>query len=167
MPGVRLIVMLGLLAVGGYQAFAQGGGDCVKGSSASAASMDAHDNIASAEHPAQIVPTAGPSLLSRSPALRITLRPTAADPDAPFLAQVFATSVCDAKDRGREQLLGVVSFFPLKLGQAQEFVLPAPQHGFPAVTPHNVRLSVKLIPANPARPLDRASVDVDSAQFVD
>jgi hypothetical protein len=129
--------------------------------------MDAHDNIASAEHPAQIVPTTGPSLLSRSPALRITLRPTAADPDAPFLAQVFATSVCNAKDRGREELLGVVSFFPLKLGQAQEFVLPAPQYGFPAVALQNIRLTVKLIPANPARSLDLASVEVDGAQFVD
>jgi hypothetical protein len=157
--------MLGLLAVGGDQAFAQGGGDCVKGSSA--ASMDAHANIASAEHPAQIVPTAGPSLLSRSPALRITLRPTAADPDSPFLAQVFATSMCDAKDREREELLGVVSFFPLKLGQAQEFVLPAPQYGFRAVTLQNLRLTVKLIPANPARSLDRASVEVDGAQFVE
>ena len=75
--------------------------------------------------------------------------------------------MCDAKDRGREQLLGVVSFFPLKLGQAQEFVLPAPQYGFPAVTLQNVRLAVKLIPANPARSLDRASVEVDGAQFVD
>jgi hypothetical protein len=167
MLGVRLIVMLGLLAAGGGQGFAQVGSDCVKGSSVSAASMDAHDNIASTEHPAQIVPTAGPSLLSRSPALRITLRPTAADPDAPFLAQVFATSVCNAKDRGREELLGVVSFFPLKLGQAQEFVLPAPQYGFPAVALQNIRLTVKLIPANPARSLDLASVEVDGAQFVD
>ena len=54
MFGVRLIIMLGLLAVCGGQGFAQVGSDCVKGSSVSAASMDAHNNIASTEHPAQI-----------------------------------------------------------------------------------------------------------------
>jgi hypothetical protein len=51
------------------------------------------------------------------------------------------------------------------MGQSQDFVLAAPEKGFPSVAPQNVQLTVKLIPANPARSLAKASVEVVKAQF--
>jgi hypothetical protein len=120
---------------------------------------------ATADQPAEFSPKDGPTSLSRSPALRLTLRPTVADPASPFLAEVFAKDVCGTNPNGLGQLLGVVSFFPLKVGQSQEFVLAAPEHGFPSVATQDVRLTVKLVPANPARSLTDTSVEVVSAQF--
>lgn len=139
---------------------------CADVSRSSFESMDEQSRVATASQPAKIFPEAGPRLLSSSSALRLTLRPTEADPDAPFLAQVFvATKLSGTKKQGPGQLLGVVSFFPLNLGQAQDFVLPAPKQGFPSVMPQNVELTVKLIPANPARSLGNTSVEVVNAQF--
>ena len=91
----------------------------------------------------------GPSLLSRSPALRLTLRPTAAVPDESFLVQVLMTSQCGAREKRQAQTLGVVSFFPLRLGRPQEFVLSAPQQGFPALSPQHVELTVNSSRPNP------------------
>jgi hypothetical protein len=120
---------------------------------------------ATAEQPARFSTKFGPASLSKSPALQLVLRPTAADPDSPFIVQISAKSLC--KGNANEQLLGSVSFYPLKLGQPQVFVLPAPQRGFPSTPPQDVELTVRLIPANPARSLEHASLEVVKAQFVE
>jgi hypothetical protein len=152
-----IVLVFGLLA-----AFLGGGQETRASDDGSAQSR-----VATASRPAEVSLKAGPRLVSSSPALRLTLRPTEGDPDSPFLAQIFAADLSGTKEQGSKQLLGVVSFFPVKLGQAQVFVLPAPQHGFPAVAPQNVQLIVKLIAANPARSLDNTSVEVVSALFAE
>jgi hypothetical protein len=166
------IILFGLAmlaAAGGgplftQNALAQDAHACVDASSPTGAAMETA-NVATAQKPARISAKDGPNSLSSSPALQLTLRPTAADPNTPFLVQIFAKNVCAANANGPGQLLGVVSFFPVKLGQSQDFVLAAPEKGFPSVAPQNVQLTVKLIPANPARSLANASVEVVKAQF--
>jgi hypothetical protein len=151
-----------IAAIGGDRAVAANA--CVDLSSPPVGNMDS-SRTATAEQPAQVSPKDGPTSLSRSPALRLTLRPTVADPASPFLAEVFAKNVCGTNASGPGQLLGVVSFFPLRVGQSQEFVLAAPEQGFPSVAPQDVQLTVKLVPANPAGSLTDTSVEVVSAQF--
>jgi hypothetical protein len=168
MSRIRRSVVLALLLaaqVAAWQAVAQQVSDFARAVSAGD-NMTADSNVATVGHPARISPQSGPKLLSNSKALRITLRPIQANPNSPFLAQIFAQNV-GSKQNQAEQLLGVVSFYPLKPGQSQEFVLPAPKSGFPPVPLSDVRLMVKLIPANSARSIGTASVEVDSAQFVD
>jgi hypothetical protein len=162
------IAALGLLVVvaSGTRPSAQSGGDGVKEPAVSVGSPDARTNVATAEHPARVVPTSGPGLLSSSPALRLTLRATKADPDSPFLVQVFAKNAGGTEADRPDSLLGVVAFSSLRPGQPQEFVLAAPENGFPSIPLRNAELTVKLIPANPARSLDGASVAVEHVQFV-
>jgi hypothetical protein len=143
---------------------AQNAPACVDASSPTGAAMETA-KVATAQQPAQILAKDGPNSLSSSPALQLTLRPTAADPNTPFLVQIFAKDTCAANATEPGELLGVVSFFPVKMGQSQDFVLAAPEKGFPSVAPQNVQLTVKLIPANPARSLAKASVEVVKAQF--
>jgi hypothetical protein len=164
------MVVLALVAAGigcAGETFAQGSGGCGDGSPLADSKMDADSKVATALHPARIVPVSGPSLLSRSPALRLTLRPTAAASDASFLIQVLMTNRCGVQERRQTQTLGVVSFFPLRLGRPQEFVLPAPQQGFPALSPQHVELTVKLIPAQPDGRLEETSVEVVDARFAE
>jgi hypothetical protein len=114
--------------------------------------------LATSEMSAQVTPKNS----STSPqAVQLTLRPTELDPDANFMVQVYATHEQDRKGSSPGQLLGTVAFFPLKLGQAQEFVLPAPLSG--AAT--DVQLTIKIISANPDQPVKRAAVEVMNAQF--
>lgn len=162
-----ILLSSGLLAAlaGGSEASARDVSSCAAGAFATFATMTVGSKLATAQQPAQVLPEAGPSSLASSPALRITLRPMAADPDSPFIAQVFAAKTCGAKEGGPGELLGTVSFYPLKVGQSQDFVLPAPPHGFPSVAPGDVQVTVKLISANPARSLENASVEVVDAQF--
>jgi hypothetical protein len=164
------MVVLGLVAAGigcSGETLAQGAGACGDGSPPTDSRMDLDSKVATAQHPARIVPVSGPSLLSRSPALRLTLRPTAAAPDASFLVQVLMTDRCGAQEKRKAQTLGVVSFFPLRLGRPQEFVLPAPQQGFPALSPQHVELTIKLIPPQPDGRLEETSVEVVDAQFAE
>jgi hypothetical protein len=155
-----------MLVAGAAQAFAQDAGNCAD-VSPTGPGMESRSKVATAEQPARVLPKEGTGLLSRSPALRLTLRPTAADPDSPFLAQVFAKDMCGKSGNGPGLLLGVVSFFPLRVGQSQEFVLAAPEQGFPSVAPQNVQLTVKLVPANPERSLANTSVEVVNARFAE
>jgi hypothetical protein len=145
-------------------ALAQNAPACIDASSPTGAAMETA-KVATAQQPAKILTKDGPNSLSSSPALQLTLRPTAADPNTPFLVQVFAKDVCAANANGPGELLGVVSFLPVKMGQSQDFVLAAPEKGFPSVAPQNIQLTVQLIPANPARSLAKASVEVVKAQF--
>jgi hypothetical protein len=162
-----LLLGLAVLAAAlmGRETRAQAKPACADISSPEGPSMVAQSAIATPQQPARIVPGDGPRLISKSPALRLTLRPTALDPDVPFLAQVFARDVCGGDGPG--QLLGVVSFLPAKIGQSQEFVLPAPELGFPSVARQNIQITIKLIPANSARELDRASLEVVKAGFAE
>ena len=123
--------------------------------------MEQHSDVATAQQPAQVTVKAGPNLVSGSNALRLTLRPMEADPNSPFLVAVSASYSCDDKADALDQALGTVAFYPLKVGEPQEFVLPAPRQGLP----QNAQLTVRLIPANPDRSLGNASVEVLSAQF--
>ena len=164
------MVVLGLVAAGigcAGDTFAQGSGSCDDGSPLINSKMDGDSKVATALHPARFVPVSGPSLLSRSPALRLTLRPTAAASDASFLVQVLMTNRCGAQEGRQAWTLGVVSFFPLRLGRRQEFVLPAPQQGFPALSPQDVELTVKLIPAQHDGRIENTSVEVVDARFAE
>ena len=164
-------LLLGLVvlaaALMGRETRAQASPACADVSSPEGPSMVAQSAIATPQQPAHIVPGDGPRSIAKSPALRLTLRPTAVDPDVPFLAQVFARDVCSGGGNGPGQLLGVVSFLPAKIGQSQEFVLPAPELGFPSVARQNIQITIKLIPANSARELDRASLEVVKAGFAE
>lgn len=129
--------------------------------------MNEQSTIATPQQPARIVPSDGPSLISKSPALQLTLRPTAVDPDVPFLVQVYAKDICNDKANPTGELLGVVSFLPLTLDKEQKFVLPAPEHGFPLTASRNVQIIVKLIPADSAGRLERGSLEVVNARFAE
>ena len=152
------------LAVDADGAPAQDGVLCANATSSVA--MSDWSPVATVQEPAKIVPGDGPNLVSSSPALKLTLRPTAANPNSPFTAQVFARKICGSNKGDLGQLLGEVSFYPLKVGQSQEFVLAAPSQGFPSVAPEGLQLTVKLVSANPNRVLDTASVEVVKARFV-
>jgi hypothetical protein len=165
---IGVVVALGLCtgAVRETASLAQSASQCVNGPATRDKIMGAHASVATAEQPALVLPTAGPISVSNSPALRVTLRPTKADPNSPFLVQIFAND-CETTSGSPEQLLGVVSFFHLRLGKSEDFVVTAPQSGFPPILFQNVQLIVKLVPANPAESLVDASVEVDGAHFVD
>jgi len=98
--------------------------------------MDAQSKLATAHMPVQFVLNKGPQLLSSARALVVTLRPANVDSDTPFLVQIFANR-CGSQEQGPGQLLGVLSFFFLSVVHTQDFVLPAPQEGFPAVAPQD------------------------------
>ena len=167
--GGLVAVTWGALAVAasGDAAFAHDVYQCPGAASAAIQKMTDQSTFATVQQPARIVVGAGPGLVSESSALRLTLRPTAVDPNAPFLAEVFAVDLCNSEGKGLGQLVGTVSFFPLKVGQSQDFVLPAPEKGFLSIAPQRVQLTVKLVPANPARTLNNASVEVLNAKFAD
>ena len=164
------ILALGLAmlaaAFTGREVYAQGNGACDV-YSPEGPTMDVQSEIATAQQPARIVPKDGPRLVSMSPALKLTLRPTAVDTDVPFLVQIFAKDLCTGSGNGPGQLLGVVSFLPPTIGQSQEFVLPAPELGFPSTSRQNIQITVKLIPANSARELRHASLEVVKARFAE
>jgi hypothetical protein len=157
-------VVLAGAAPGGAGVFAQSERGCLDGSQ-NGASMNANATVATPQRPAEVLAKAGPPLASHSPALQLTLKPTAADPGSPFLVQVYAKNMCDSATKGPGELLGVVSFFPAKVDQPQEFVLTPPEEGFPSVAPRDVQVTVKLIPANPSRALANVAVQVVSARF--
>ena len=124
-------------------------------------------SVATPRRPAEVVANAGPALVSLSPALQLTLKPTVTNPDSPFLVQVYAKNLCDKATQGPGELLGVVSFFHVKPDQSQEFVLTPPEKGFPSVAPRDVQLTVKLIPANPSHMLTDVVVEVVNARFAE
>jgi hypothetical protein len=165
-----LVLLLGLAmsaaAVAGREGRAQGGSTC-GAEPREGGSVNAQSAIATPQRPARIVPQDGPSLISESPALRLTLRPTATDADVPFLVQVFTKDLCGNSESGPGQLLGVVSFFPATIGKSQEFVLPAPAQGFPSTASQNIEITIKLIPANSVRELQHASLEVVKARFAE
>jgi hypothetical protein len=153
--------------IGGNTALAQDGGTCADGRSPKELSTDVNAKFATAQQPARILLKEGPKLVSRSAALQLTLKPVEADPDTPFLVQVYAKNLCETKESGPGELLGVVSFFHLKPGEPVDFVLTPPEKGFPSVAPQDIELTVKLIPVNPAAKLANLSIEVVKARFAE
>lgn len=96
-------------------------------------------------------------------ALEVTVRPLSTDPSTPFLVQVYV----DRRSRPHDdaELLGSFSFLPVRVGQAQTFVLPKPVVG--GLHAADVTLAIKLVPANPARGLGDAAVEILGARLVD
>jgi hypothetical protein len=169
-PRISRIILVGSVALavgapGGAGMSAQSEPRCVDGLQ-NGASMSARATVATPQRPAEVLAKAGPALASHSPALQLTLKPTAVDSDSPFLVQVYVKNVCDPS-KGPGELLGVVSFFPVKVDQPQEFVLTPPEKGFPSVASRDVLVTVQLIPANPSRALVNVAVEVISAQFAE
>lgn len=117
-------------------------------------------SVATAQKPAEVVPrgVASSDPKNGTSVLRLTLRPTATDPNIPFLVQVFANAPRNSNQEESSNLLGTVSFFPVKIGKTEDFVLPAPNAKHTAV-------AVKLIPANSTSTLKMTSVEVVDAQF--
>jgi hypothetical protein len=170
-PRISRIILVGSVALavaapGGAGMSAQSEPGCVDGSQ-NGASMNAKSTIATPQRPAEVLATAGRALASLSPALQLTLKPTAVNSDSPFLVQVYVKNVCDNAAKGPGELLGVVSFFPAKVNQPEEFVLTPPEKGFPSVAPRNVLVTVQLIPANPSRALVNVTVEVIRARFAE
>ena len=165
--GLIMVTWGALTAASGGATFGHDASQCPGTPSVATQKMIDQSTFATVQKPARVVVGASPGLVSQSPALRLTLRPTAVDPNAPFLAEVFAADLCDSKGKGPGQLVGTVSFFPLKVGHSQDFVLPAPENGFPSIASQRVQLTVRLVPANPARTLDNTSVQVLNAKFAD
>jgi hypothetical protein len=154
-------------AIGGNLAPAQDSSRCTDSSAQKELSMAASLRVATPQQPGRILLKEGPKSVSRSSALQLTLKPTRADPDSPFLVQVYIKNLCEPKASESGELLGVVSFFHLQLREPVVFVLPPPEKGFPAVAPQDVQLTVKLVPVNPAWTLKNVAVEVVKAQFVE
>ena len=153
-------------AIGGSPALAQGRDACADDVQKEL-SMDTNAKLATALQPARFLLKEGPKSVSTSPALQLTLKPVQGDFDSPFLVQVYAKNLCQAKDNEIGALLGVVSFFHLQPGVPVDFVLPPPEKGFPSVAPQDIELIVKLIPVNPEWHLANVSVEVVKAQFAE
>jgi hypothetical protein len=90
-------------------------------------------------------------------ALEVTARPISGENSPPYLVGVFVDG------SGPPKLLGSFSFYPARVGVAQTFVLPNPDRGSSG---QGLTLSVKLIPANPARDIKDAAVEVLGARIV-
>jgi hypothetical protein len=97
-------------------------------------------------------------------ALEVTARPVRGDDSSPpYLVGVF---VGDGKPGSAPaKMLGSFSFYPARAGESQKFIIPKPQLGD---TPPGKELtvSVKLIPANPARDIKDAAVEILGARLV-
>lgn len=98
-------------------------------------------------------------------ALEVTARPLATDISTPFLVQVYVSKTGHSIEKPLK-LLGSFSFFPVRIGQVQTFVLPKPAStgGVPV---NDMTLAIRLIPANPARDLTNAAVEIMSARVID
>jgi hypothetical protein len=98
-------------------------------------------------------------------ALEVTARPVGGeDSSAPYLVGVF---VGGGKPGGEpSRMLGSFSFYPVRAGEAQTFIIPKPQPGDSAPG-KDVTLSIKLIPANAARDIKGAAVEILGARVVE
>ena len=117
---------------------------------------------ATADQPAVIKPAVS-GTATKPTALKLTLCPIAVDPDIPFLARVYATPK-DGSNSGEALLLGSVSFYGIKTGKPQEFVVAAPAHKLAEVKPDG-DVTIDIVPANTARVLTNTSIQVLKAQF--
>jgi hypothetical protein len=115
----------------------------------------ASGRVATAEKPAILQVSGG---VKNAAALEVTARPISGD--SPYLVGVFQP---DPSGSGAPKLLGSFSFFPARAGVPQTFVLPNPDS---MSAGKDVTLSVRLIPANPARDIKDAAVEILGARMV-
>jgi hypothetical protein len=98
-------------------------------------------------------------------ALEVTARPVGGeDSSAPYLVGVFVGG--GETGGATSKMLGSFSFFPARAGVAQTFIIPKPQPGDTAPG-KDVTLSIKLIPANAARDIKGAAVEILGARVVE
>jgi hypothetical protein len=127
------------------------------GSEAVKASGAPCGRVATAQKPAIL---RVPSDAKGGAGLEVTARPISGENSPPYLVGVF---VGDPSGSGTPKLLGSFSFFPARVGVPQTFVLPNPDGGSAG---KDLTLSVKLIPANPARDIKDAAVEIVGARIV-
>jgi hypothetical protein len=162
--GRMTALVLGLAVFCSAPALGADGAHCDNPSNTAETQADMSDPyLATATKPAQ-VPVAGRASPVGSSALELTVRPKAEDPDSPFLVQVFGPDACGEGAGLANTLLGTFSFYPLRLGKAQKFVVQAPKTELSAGS--NSQVTVKLIPANPARTLQNSAIEIVGAKVV-
>jgi hypothetical protein len=161
-PKIALLVLSAVLvcgtAISGSLTMAGNGGGPVKGTGGVVPS----GVFATEQEPATI------QVLGGNPgggvALEVTARPVGGDASSsPYLVSVFATEGKSGKDIPK--LLGSFSFYPAHAGEAQTFVIPTSQIDDSPRT-KNLTLSIKLTPANPARDIKDAAVEILGARVV-
>jgi hypothetical protein len=152
---VLAVVMPALLTVPAGHSVAAEGAGTTRGSEIMKASEANSAHVATAERPA-ILQVSGE--VKNAAALKVTARPISGD--SPYLVGVFQR---DPSGSGATKLLGSFSFFPARVGVPQTFVLPNPDS---TPTGKDVTLSVRLIPANPARDIKDAAVEILDARMV-
>ncbi len=96
-------------------------------------------------------------------ALEVTARPLTDEPASPYLVEVFVDDPMQRDSIGAK-LLGTFSFYPVRVGQAQTFILPKPITD--SSTSKELTLSVRLVPANASRALKDTAVEIVGARFV-
>lgn len=151
----RIILISGLLvlsvSVGNVAIFASGekicGGVTLKGSTICGP-------IATAQKPAVLKVTSHLSDDSKAAALEVIARPVSGA-EMPYLVGVFSGDA----NNPEAKLISSFSFLPQRIGEAQTFVLPTPANS-------DETLTVKLIPANPARDIKDAAVEIVGARLV-
>lgn len=165
MPRFRTAVLPALFAVfvcsaamAGRMAVAGSGDETVKASEAPGAV------VATEQKPATFQVHGGGS--KDGSALEVTARPVGGDASSPpYLVGVFVAPGAQSADR-TPKLLGSFSFYPASPGEVQTFVLPKPKLDDASVG-KDLTLSIKLIPANPARDIKDAAVEILGARVVD
>jgi len=142
-------------AITGNLAMAGSGSEPVKASGAPVSV------VATAQKPATVqVAGGGPG---DGVALEVTARPIGGDASSPpYLVGVFAEG---PSGNAAPKLLGSFSFYPARPGEAQTFVIPKPQADDTWLAKDST-LSIKLIPANPARDIKDAAVEILGARVV-
>ena len=118
--------------------------------------------VATEQKPATVQVSGGSP--SDGAALEVTARPMGGDESSPpYLVGVFVAG--DQSGKAPPKLLGSFSFYPARAGQAQTFIIPKPQADDTSPT-KDLTLSIKLIPANPARDIRDAAVEILGARVV-
>jgi hypothetical protein len=97
-------------------------------------------------------------------ALEVTARPIGGEGSSePYLVGVFV----GGENVGvASRMLGSFSFYPPRAGEAQTFIIPKPQPD-DAAAGKDVTLSIKLIPANAARDIKGAAVEILGVRVVE
>lgn len=163
--GLLTIVPLLVSGAAADQAAGSSNRECATiGGSAAETDGSARNGHVATGNRAAVYALSGETSNSDADALELTVRPLPDTSDGQFLVQVFAHPPCaPPQDRtAAENLLGSFSFFPLRAGEIETFVLPKPnQH-----SSGDLELTIKLVSANPARTLTKAAVEVLGARFV-
>ena len=144
------------MAIAGNLAMAGSGSEPVKASGAPSSV------VATEQKPATVQVLGGSR--GDGAALEVTARPIGGDASSPpYLVGVFVAG--SQSENAAPKLLGSFSFFPARAGEAQTFVIPKPQAD-DTLPAKDLTLSIRLIPANPARDIKDAAVEILGARVV-